>query len=1305
MAGQEYFGIRIDTEKLEQDAQQAKKAFEGIADEAVKAGKTIDSVFSGKGFSENLEKQFSEISKVALGAFDGISESAQKMIKEIQQSTLQLRNVERLMSELNAAYESGSVSQNDYINAAARLTVVHEKISNSIRNTEAALKAETTVIDKLADDSMTALQAKVTLLTTEYMKLSKAQRESAQGESLLNNIAEINTELQRAQATMSKYGATATTQFNALGFSMQQIVRELPSLAMSPQMFFLAISNNLPMFTDALANARKEFQAMTASGKDAIPVWKQVAKSLLSWQTAISLLPTLLLLYGDKIIDFFENILTGSKKVDLAAESIERFREALAKGVGNAQGEVTELKLLYEATQDVTTSMENRKKAVDALQDKYPSYFGNMKDEDILAGRAADSYERLTNAIVASAKAKAMADLISENELKIYEKEIELQDKRSELEKKRANYEQKAQAYANNKNAFTALQLDVARNSMESTEEEIGNLIDELYKLQKFSTDTKNRIDVSDLIFNSKDSGAEGGVKSEAVDNLKQYLNDLLGLQEDNEERQIELTKQGTEKQIALIELRYKRQIEAVKKLREDLKKAQGGKLTEEQKSIFGTAITGLQNIQQSEVTTIVNKQVEAEQKKLQKVIEKYQDYSAQIKSIEEEMNEDISYLQSKRTKENSENIDRAIKVAKEKAAKAIKEITDEEAKSLFTDSGLFSRLFSDSSVMTRSSLKKVIDETKKLVNYLEGISTEKPLGFTENQLDSLKDDASTLKDIYDALIEKQDELDKRTDYPFDGIIKGFKKIKDSAELAKKAIEETDEEKKKLLQSQSEAEYGKGVSYLKEGALEASDALGFLSEQVAILAEATGDSKFKEFSDQFSAFSQNLQAAGQGAQSGGWIGAIVGGASDMITQTVASMAQLQVEAQEYEQNRIDFLRELEQISLTLKDENYDSIFGTSSIERARDAYKLAQEALQKYNEELQKTSALEIEEEYKNLGAAIFAPIFGSFGFGKKISEETKALMAAYEKGYTDLQAMAVKTKDRSGWANFWGKKDEYTALKDLAPELWNEDGTFNVEAAEAFLDTNTQISEEQRKQIQNIIDLKNAYDENISIIDEMLASTFGSLGSEITDIIFDSVRNGTDAWEQFREVGSEVIDELGRQMIQELYVQTYLETFKERMRAAYGLDSVEDTQKELANIMADIYKGLESVLDGASLAAEEWDKWAEEQGFTLSGEAEPSVQTATSKGFATMSQDSADELNGRFTALYESSLRIESQINIGNVNLEAAKNAAEQMRDITQNCYIELVEIRENTGAVVKPIQQMQKDMEEMKNTIKERL
>lgn len=780
--------------------------------------------------------------------------------------------------------------------------------------------------------------------------------------------------------------------------------------------------------------------------------------------------------------------------------------------------------------------------------------------------------------------------------------------------------------------------------------EEAKKKLEEIEKDKKAFTSKQYEDAKTDYDDKKKKYESLGGITSDkAINDAKkraeeekkaqeQLAEALLQLRFQNQQDEINLMQEGSEKKRKQIELDYKKELAEIKKLEKEWSEKNGGELTQEQSVEISIKYSNAENKPEEGLSGLV----EEEQQKLQSMLEKYQDYAAQREAIEKQLNEDITYLETQRTEENSANIDRAIKVAKEKAAKAVKEITDEESKALVNDSGIFARLFSDSSSMTKASLKKVIAEAKTLVDYLSGISIEKPLGFTEDQLEALKGDAESIKEIYDALIEKQDELDKRTDYPFDGIVKGFRKIKESSELAKRAIEETNEEKKKLLQSQSEAEYGKGVSYLKDGALEASDAVGFLSEQVAILAEATGDSKFKEFSDQFSAFSQNLQAAGQGAQSGGWIGAIVGGASNMITQTVASMAQLQVEAQEYEQNRIDFLRELEQISLTLKDENYDSIFGTSSIERARDAYKLAQEALQKYNEELQKTSALEIEEEYKNLGAAIFAPIFGSFGFGKRISEETKALMAAYEKGYTDLQAMAVKTKDRSGWANFWGKKDEYTALKDLAPELWNEDGTFNVEAAQAFLDTNTQISDEQRKQIQNVIDLKNAYDENIAIIDELLASTFGSLGSDITDIIFDSVRNGTDAWEQFREVGSGVIDELGRQMIQELYVQTYLETFKERMRAAYGLDSVEDTQKELANIMNDIYNGLEGVLDGASSAAEEWDKWAKDHGFTPGEEdTESSSQTATSKGFTTMSQDTADELNGRFTALYEVGLQI----------------------------------------------------------------
>lgn len=1013
-----------------------------------------------------------------------------------------------------------------------------------------------------------------------------------------------------------------------------------------------------------------------------------------------------------------------------------------------------------------TSSLDQKKKALSDLKSIIPSYNASLDEEGKLINNNTEAIKAYLTQLEKQIRMKA-----AQEELEELYRNKRLQEK--DVQSKQANYERvkyqnpigvvyggdagiETQRHALNRISSAERALSKANKELENTQSQINALEKEIEQsslsdkkdlpqstISKEIENTTQRIktlkqELADLrsgklqveagktvesAISSKEKELQSAEKTletltgisrkeetkKVTDKQQNLAEALLQLRFQNQQDEINLMQEGSEKKRKQIELDYKKELAEIKKIEKEWSEKNGGKLTQDQSVEISIKYSNAENKHKEGLSGLV----EEEQQKLQSMLEKYQDYAAQREAIEKQLNEDITYLETQRTEENSANIDRAIKVAKEKAAKAVKEITDEESKALVNDSGIFARLFSDSSSMTKASLKKVIAEAKTLVEYLSGISIEKPLGFTEDQLEALKGDAESIKEIYDALIEKQDELDKRTDYPFDGIVKGFRKIKESSELAKRAIEETNEEKKKLLQSQSEAEYGKGVSYLKDGALEASDAVGFLAEQVSILAEATGDAKFKEFSDQFSAFSQNLQAAGQGAQSGGWIGAIVGGASDMITQTVASMAQLQSEAYEYEQNRIDFLREIEKISLSLKDEDYDSIFGTSSIEKARDAYDLAREALEKYNEELQRTSALELEEEYKNLGAAIFAPIFGSFGFGKRISEETKALMAAYEKGYTDLQAMAVKTKDRSGWANFWGKKDEYTALKDLAPELWNEDGTFNVKAAQAFLDTNTQISDEQRKQIQNVIDLKNAYDENIAIIDELLASTFGSLGSDITDIIFDSVRNGTDAWEQFREVGSEIIDELGRQMIQELYVQTYLETFKERMRAAYGLDSVEDTQKELANIMNDIYNGLEGVLDGASSAAEEWDKWAKDHGFTPGEEdTESSSQTATRKGFTTMSQDTADELNGRFTALYESNLRLETigqqqaiaitelRGPISSLTAQASGmyNIADETRTILANSYLELQQIRENTGEIVKPIKQMQADIAEVK-------
>ena len=1009
MAGQEYFGIRLDTDKLEQDAQQAKKAFDGIAEEAVKAGETVDN---------------------ALG----------------------------------------------------------------------------------------------------------------QG------------------------AKSAAGNFNMLNVSIQQIARELPSLTLSPQMFFLAISNNLPMFTDALAQARKEYEAMTAAGQKGIPVWKQVAKSLISWQTAVSLLPTLLLLYGNKIVEFFENILNGSKKVDLAAESIQKLRDALAKGVGNAQGEITELKLLYEATQDVAASMEDRKKAVDELQSKYPSYFGNMKDEQILAGQAADSYERLTSSIVASAKAKAMADIISENELKIYQKEIELQDKRAQLENQRAEYTQKAQSYSKNRNVLTALQLDVARNEMESTEEEIGNLLNELYRLQKFSTDTQNRIDVSDLIFDSK-KGVDKSGNKQSVDNLKQYLNELLGLQEDNEERKIELEKKGADKEIALINLRYKRQIEAVKKLQEELKKAQGGKLTDEQQGIFGTALSGLQGMKQAETTAVQNKQLEAEKKAMQEYLAEYGDYWNKRKAIAEKYQDEIERESTKYGKMSLQA----------EMTEALAKLDDEAQKK----TSIIVKLFGNMADKTVDEMRKIATEAENLLAFIEGGQYTKgnAFGITEEQ--------------FKVLSQSPDELDK--------IRKAIERIINEADESEPIFERIKDNLKEIFEGGVDNdELSEMIQELNQDLNTILESVGFLADAFSNLGSAFGSDALSGIGEGLNAVMGTLNSAMQGAQAGslfGPIGAAAGAAVGVVSSLASSIAKIHDKKNE---KRIQRLQD----QIDVLTESYDDL--GRSIEKAysKDASKL-------------------IEDQ-------------------NKLLEQQKVL----------IQQQIAEERDK--------KDSDENRIKE-----WEQ-------------------------QIEDI---------NDAIEDNKEAAIDAIFGEDVQSAIERLASSLTDAWAQGTDA-----TESARDAVKTMMQQMVTESIKAAIQAS---GSMEKIRQKLQQFYADnVLTGWEQdyLYNMAEQLQDDLDRqfgWAED----LFKDKTDTSQEASSRGFETMSQDTADELNGRFTALYESNLRIENQISIGNVNLQATKDAVTQMRDITQNCYLELVEIRENTGAVVKPIAQMQKDMAEMKNVIKERL
>lgn len=679
------------------------------------------------------------------------------------------------------------------------------------------------------------------------------------------------------------------------------------------------------------------------------------------------------------------------------------------------------------------------------------------------------------------------------------------------------------------------------------------------------------------------------------------------------EDEEYELKKSSTTDRIQLLELEKQHALEA---LQEELEAAKLvyealGKDTAELEAAYAklSELTGKHY--DIEISNERDEQTENAAEELQSLLSQYQDYTGKRKAIEEQYNEDIRRLQEARTDENAAEIDAAI-------AEARRQMNDELFSIDRSNGEVFSKIFGSIPDMTRQQIREAITLARQ-------------------ELAKLDEDASpeAFKAISDALHELEDA---DINWDTSGWVSGFdnvaKKLNEIVVLKRRAesaeasgdMAYVEELNGKIRKSQDDLKKGlvaTGVSTFVNGLQKAA-------EYMKQIAEYSGDTRLGEMGEQIGALAQNLSAAGQGAAQGGWIGAIVGGVTDMVSQTIEAFVSARLEQEEFLANQRDFAREYAAIQRELKEEDYESIFGTREISKASDAWKKAQETMKEYNDAVNKEMERPKEEyDFNSLGAGIFLPGtgIGGWGWGKSLTNEYKSALEAFEKGYTELQGMQVKVRDYSGWANFWGKKDEFMSLKDLAPELWDENGVFQVDAAEAFLETNTQISDEQRKQIQNLIDMKGEYDDLIDQVDQYLASILGNVSQEISDAIFDAVLNGADAWDSFEDTALSVIDKIGRQMVQEFVVQAYLDQFQDRLRDAVGTDNPSEA---LSDIMMEIYSGLGTVLEEGTEAYQEWLEYMEEQGLDITKLYEE--RAGSTKGVAQASQESIDYHNGLMT-------------------------------------------------------------------------
>ena len=1108
------------------------KAYDELANE-------IDAVMGTR--AQNIKRMVEEQNAIRI-----INEELKRMQK-LNQSGVYSASETRRIEQLNASLMQHKTA----------LSELRQSLNNSFK------------LDSAAATSMNALSQSLARMRMTYRELTEEERNSPFGQELLASIQQADAKIKQLDASIGNHQRNVgnyASGWNGLGMSIQQIGRELPSLAMGWNTFFLAISNNLPILTDEIKRAKDEYNALKAAGQQATPVWKQVASSLLSWQTALTVGITLLTMYGSEIIDWVSGLFKAQKQLDLGKESVKAFNDAMLKGGKSAQQEVTTLNLLYNATQNVSKGMNERLAAVEKLQQQYPSYFANFSKEDILAGKAADSYVRLAQSITASAKAQAARNSIVEqqskvleNEQKINEAYSRLQEAENKLQEIREFYKKQqeegfgsATSKLNTENAIIQ-----AETNVKSIEKEIAGYRSAIYQANKISKDLEKNINIEDLIF---DSGGTEESKAKAVDNLKDYLDELTKLREDNEDRQVELMEDGTEKQIAEIKLRYKRMRDEVRSLEQELTKSQGGKLTKDQEATFSMAYTTIDMREWEDISKTGNTEdrIRKEKEAMNRYLQEYGDYWEKRLAIADEYAQKISEAGGEDTWEG--------KILVRKRDEDLSELDIQAAK---TTSSI-SKLFGDMTDKTLSELRKINEEGSDALDFLKGgeWNEEKGMSFgiTQEQFNTLSKSPEMLKAISDALRENQAASD--------ALRPSYEKVKDALNDIFNA-------------GNNSVKLKKSLSDLQEGINEIMQAAQFLSDTFSSLGDAFGSDALSGIAEGINVAMGALNAGMQGAQAGamfGPIGAAAGAALGVVSSLASSIAQIHDKKNE---KRIQRLQD----QIDTLDSAYEKL--GRSIERA-------------YS-----TDASELIEQQN------------------KLLEQQKVL----------IQNQIKEEQDK--------KKTDNDRIKEWQQQIEEINQTLEDNKEKAV---DAIFGEDLQSAIENFAD---AYAEAWANGEDKAESAKEAVKKMMRQMVTESIKAAMQSSGAMEEI---------RNKLQQFYADNVLTGWEQD----YIYNMAEELQKDL-----DEQFGWADSLFGSDKAKEQ--------------------QSASSGGFETMTQDQASELNGRFTALNESSLRQEAI-------QQGISDIADDMRNIIAQSYLELQQISENTGEIIKPIKQMQLDIAEVK-------
>lgn len=460
--------------------------------------------------------------------------------------------------------------------------------------TKAGLQSVGKNVDDVENQTLQLIEA-LKQVRAEQLKQLEANKqagksytqEAANVQALTGQINVLKAGLKDLQKTKEETTKTQTIDIdteavtrktNNLKMQFSQVARELPSLAMGPQMFILAISNNLPMLSDAIADVRKQNELLAASGKKGVPVWKQLASSLFSTQTALVAAISLGIVFAKDIANWVKELISGKKAIDNNKEALENYKKAMLDSQQAAQDEIVQLNLLYQATVDSSKGMNERISAVKELKKEFPQYFKNLSDEEVLVGKAADKYNELASAIMASAKAQAAKETLIKNSKEILDLESKITEEYKNQEIKKVK---RAEAVGKLKEGQNRIFLPVSNDVIDAvnrdydrflaqSEEKIAEWRKKIYDLTKFNKNLANQVNIEELLFKSSGEDNTTETKKEKTDYASQLADARVKAQQTTEKLRLQIMQEGIAKRKALAKQEYDEQLADIDKQERD---------------------------------------------------------------------------------------------------------------------------------------------------------------------------------------------------------------------------------------------------------------------------------------------------------------------------------------------------------------------------------------------------------------------------------------------------------------------------------------------------------------------------------------------------------------------------------------------------------------------------------------------------------------------------------------------------------------------------------------------------------------